>query len=101
MTADKVEVLAKLLIMKAIVAAEADVQANDVLAGATGAEAGQGIEPGNGVAHGDAVDLPDEGVACSGIGDELLSVIHGFRGPRYGIITKQWSPGTWGMLFAI
>lgn len=76
MAADEVKVCFQLLMTEAIVTAEADMEADHVGIVIAGAEAGEVIEPGDGMAKADAVDLPYEGVACSGIRDEVLFVLH-------------------------
>ena len=74
--ADEVKVFIQLLMPEAIVTAETDVETNDVGIVIAGAEAGEIVEPGDGMAKADAVDFPYEGVAGSGIGDQVLFVLH-------------------------
>ena len=76
MAADEVKVSIQLLVVKAIIATETDMEPDHVGVVIAGAEAGEVIETGDGMAHTDAVDFPCEGVAGSGIGDEVLFVLH-------------------------
>jgi hypothetical protein len=52
------------------------MEADDVVAVVAGAEAGEAIKPGDGMAHPDAIDLPEEGFAGAGFGGEKLAVLH-------------------------
>jgi hypothetical protein len=76
MTSDEVEVLVQLFVIEAVITAEAEMEADDVVFVVAGAEAGQGIKPGDGVTHPNAIDLPEEGFAGAGFGCELLAVLH-------------------------
>ena len=79
MAADEVEILVQLLVIKAVVAAEAEVETDDVVIVVAGAETGEGIEAGDGMAHSDAIYFPEEGIAGPRPGDELLTVLHSIK----------------------
>src|SRR6185437_2221316 len=76
MPAYEVEILVQLLVVKAIIAAKAEVQADDIVAMVAGAKTTRLVEPGDGMAKLNTIDLPEEGIAGAGFGDELLSVLH-------------------------
>ena len=76
MTADEVEGGVELFMVKAVIAFETDVEADDVIGAAGGGEAGEGVKCGDGVAHADAVEFPEEGVAGAGVGDDVLGGGH-------------------------
>lgn len=94
--ADEMEGGVELAIMEAVVAFEAEVQADDVGVGAAGVETGERIEFGYGVAHADAIEFPGDGIAGTGLGLEMLAILHAVV--RYGIMPIGASGGrrAWG-----
>jgi hypothetical protein len=76
MTSYEVKIPVQLFIVEAVIAAEPKMEADDVVVVVAGAEAGEGIKPGDGMAHPDAIDLPEEGFAGAGFGCEHLSILH-------------------------
>ncbi len=76
---DEVRIFVQLLVSETIVAAETDMETDDVGIVIAGAKAGEVVEPGNGMTKADAVDFPYEGVAGTGIGDKVLFIVHKVR----------------------
>lgn len=62
--------------MEAVIPFEPDMEAHDVGIGAAGAERGKLVEPGDGVAHADAIEFPGERIPGTGFVDELLALFH-------------------------
>ena len=76
MTADKVEGLIQLPVLKTIIPLQADMQADHLGIGAAGAETGEGMEPGDGMAHTDAIEFPGKGIAGTFGRNKMLFVLH-------------------------
>ena len=75
MAADEVEGGVELAVTKGIISFQAKVKTDDVGRGTCRGEFGEGAEFGYGVAHPDAVELPADGVAGSGVGLEMVAIL--------------------------